>query len=228
MTKWVAVDVVFPENCKTLFIEKLLTSNRNEEDIYGAPDTIIQLSTSPQIPVANFSEQAITISKGQLLGNGHNAERWLDQTGRIPKEDQRRFESQAQVLKAIAEMNEKEEKHSALIKSQTDLNKKSRSDQEIPGEEYGEPPVEGGPKTAEVVEDLVSSKRLLEEVDICKELSADQVDALQQILIRNEEAFGLDGRLGNYPEEVEIPMLPNAKPIALPPIPLSPVNREVV
>ncbi|KAJ3727231.1 hypothetical protein DFJ43DRAFT_1001854, partial [Lentinula guzmanii] len=125
-------------------------------------------------------------------------------------------------------MNEKEEKHSALIKSQTDLNKKSRSDQEIPGEEYGEPPVEGGPKTAEVVEDLVSSKRLLEEVDICKELSADQVDALQQILIRNEEAFGLDGRLGNYPEEVEIPMLPNAKPIALPPIPLSPVNREVV
>ncbi|KAJ3979041.1 hypothetical protein F5890DRAFT_1390540, partial [Lentinula detonsa] len=77
-------------------------------------------------------------------------------------------------------------------------------------------------------EDLTPSNRLLEEIDICKELSADRVKALQQILVRNEEAFGLDGRLGNYPEEVEIPMLPNAKPIALPPIPLSPANREVV
>ncbi|KAJ3743021.1 hypothetical protein DFH05DRAFT_1400596, partial [Lentinula detonsa] len=139
-----------------------------------------------------------------------------------------KFESQARVLKAIAEINENEEKHSTLIRSQTNLDKKSKSDQEIPGEEYGEPPVEGGPKTAEVVEDFTPSNKLLEEIDICKELSADQVKTLQQILVRNKEAFGLDGRLGNYSEEVEIPMLPNAKPIALPPIPLSPANREVV
>ncbi|KAJ3779624.1 hypothetical protein GGU10DRAFT_236744, partial [Lentinula aff. detonsa] len=196
--------------------------------VYGAPDTIIEEAENPRIPVANFSEEAITISKGQLLGNGHDANRWLDQMGKIPKEDQMKFESQARVLKAIAEINENKEKHSTLIRSQTNLDKKSKSDQEIPGEEYGEPPVKGGPKTAEVVEDFTPSNKLLEEIDICKELSADQVKTLQQILVRNKEAFGLDGRLGNYSEEVEIPMLPNAKPIALPPIPLSPANREVV
>ncbi|KAJ3743020.1 hypothetical protein DFH05DRAFT_1401285, partial [Lentinula detonsa] len=78
-TRWVAVEVLFPRNCKTLFIEKLFTTNRNEEDIYGAPDTIIEEAENPRIPVANFSEEAITISKGQLLGNGHDANRWLDQ-----------------------------------------------------------------------------------------------------------------------------------------------------
>ncbi|KAJ3979040.1 hypothetical protein F5890DRAFT_1421900, partial [Lentinula detonsa] len=103
MTRWVEVDVMFPKNCKTLFIEKLFTTNRNEEDVYGAPDTIIRESENPRIPVANFSEEAITINKGQLLGNGHDADRWLDQARKIPTEDQRRFETQARVLKTIAE-----------------------------------------------------------------------------------------------------------------------------
>ena len=42
------------------------------------------------------------------------------------------------------------------------------------------------------------------------------------------DAFGLDGRLGNHPGLVDIPLQPNAQPISLPPYSTSLANREVI
>ncbi|KAJ3901632.1 hypothetical protein F5879DRAFT_806983, partial [Lentinula edodes] len=215
-------------------MEKLLTSNRNEEDIYGAPDSLIS-QNNPRIPIANFSLEPVTIGKGQLLGTAHNPISWLDKAERFSADERLTFRQQARVLQALTETNRNESlqdpieiSSTTMVKSTGDLRNSSKLRDDIPGEEYSEPPIEGGPKTAEVVEEFTDSTKLLEELDVCKDLSEEQRETVQEILVKNKEAFGLDGRLGNYPEEIEVPMLPYAKPVALPPIPLSPANREVV
>ena len=50
---------------------------------------------------------------------------------------------------------------------------------------YSEAPVEGGPKVAELSEDLVDSKRLIEVLDINPELSAVERDRIQEVIIKN-------------------------------------------
>ncbi|KAJ3717173.1 hypothetical protein C8R42DRAFT_744318 [Lentinula raphanica] len=172
-TKWVSVSANFPSGCEELYVEKLLTTNRNDEDIYGSPDTLIS-KQNPRIPVANFSNEAITIGRGQLMGTGHKANRWLDKSEEFSPEDRQKFQAQAQLLRSIAGIEDSHQTVSSAIRSQSKLERNPRSDIEIPGEEYAEAPLEGGPKTAEVVEDDTSSERLLEEVDICKELSVEQ------------------------------------------------------
>ena len=51
---------------------------------------------------------------------------------------------------------------------------------------------------------------------------------MEQVLTSNELAFGLDDRLGHLDARVQIPLVPNAKPISLPPFPTSPVKREIM
>ena len=77
-------------------------------------------------------------------------------------------------------------------------------------------------------EESTSFKQLLTEVDISPNLTQVQKMKLQEVLKRRKEAFGLEGRLGYYAEEVDIPLLPNTKPISIPPYQASPTNREVI
>lgn len=88
--------------------------------------------------------------------------------------------------------------------------------------------MEGGPKTAEMPEDSTSLIQLLNKVDISPNLTPVQVQQLQKIPEQRKEAFGLEGRLGHYEEEVSIPLQPNTKPISIPPFQASPANREVI
>ena len=48
------------------------------------------------------------------------------------------------------------------------------------------------------------------------------------MIFRNLSAFGLNGRLGSYPEHIDIPVKPGTEPVSLPPFPTSPANREVI
>lgn len=73
-----------------------------------------------------------------------------------------------------------------------------------------------------------TSTQLLKEVDISPNLTRAQVSQIQEILERCKEVFSLEGRLGHYEEEVSIPLLPNTKPISIPPFQASPANREVI
>ncbi|KAJ8077128.1 hypothetical protein PM082_001556 [Marasmius tenuissimus] len=91
-----------------------------------------------------------------------------------------------------------------------------------------EPPVEGGPKTAEVHIDEVAKGQLLKEVQISEQLNMDQRIRLEQLVWDNQEVFGLDGRLGNHPGLIDIPMKEGFKPVLLPAFPASPANREVM
>ena len=93
---------------------------------------------------------------------------------------------------------------------------------------YSKAPVEGGPKVAELSEDLVDSKRLIEVLDINPELPAVERDRIQEVIVKNHQAFGLDDRLGHLDHAIHIPLKPGAKEISLPPFHASPANREVI
>ena len=91
-----------------------------------------------------------------------------------------------------------------------------------------EAPVEGGPKVAELLEDLVDSKRLIETLNINPELPAVEKDRIQEVIIKNHQAFGLDDHLGHLDHAIHIPLKPGAKEISLLPFHASPTNREVI
>ena len=88
--------------------------------------------------------------------------------------------------------------------------------------------MEGGPKVTELSEDLVDSKRLIEALNINPELPAVERDRIQDVIIKNHQAFGLDDRLGHLDHAIHIPLKPRAEEISLPPFHASPANREVI
>ena len=92
---------------------------------------------------------------------------------------------------------------------------------------YSEAPMEGGPKVTKLLQDLVDSKRLIEALDIIPELLAVERDRIQEVIVKNHWAFGLDDRLGHLDHTIHIPLTPRAKKISLPPLHASPANQEV-
>ena len=74
----------------------------------------------------------------------------------------------------------------------------------------------------------MESSKLSEAVDISSELTKDQRTQLLSLITKHKSAFGLDGKLGNYPSKIEIAMKPETVPISLPPYHASPANREVI
>ncbi|THU95132.1 hypothetical protein K435DRAFT_605529, partial [Dendrothele bispora CBS 962.96] len=89
-------------------------------------------------------------------------------------------------------------------------------------------PIEGGPKTAEVHIEDVSSDCLLKEIHVSPDLTPVQLKGLQKVVLANKDAFGLDGKLGNHDAKVEIHLKPGSQPVSLPPFPVSPANREIM
>ena len=51
---------------------------------------------------------------------------------------------------------------------------------------YSEPPVEGGPKVAELPEDRVDSERLIEVLNINPELPASKRKEIQDVIVKNQ------------------------------------------
>ncbi|KIJ51021.1 hypothetical protein M422DRAFT_125485, partial [Sphaerobolus stellatus SS14] len=178
------------------------------EDFYGSPDCLLTPEDC-RLRIANFSTLPVKIHKGQILGYGHDPEKWLNTFDELTSEEQVKLESYATLVRSLSEQMHK-----------------LPGDPTIPPGTEGE--LSGGPKTAETAPDDVSRINLVSEVDIFKDLSLDQRQRLEEILKRNESAFGLDGRLGHYPAKVEIPLREGAKETSCPPFFASPANRKVI
>jgi hypothetical protein len=88
--------------------------------------------------------------------------------------------------------------------------------------------LEGGPKVAELSEDFVDSKRLIKELNINPKLPDIQRKKLQDVIIKNQRAFGLDNSLGHLDVKVQIPLKPEAKEVSSPPFHALLANREVM
>ena len=144
-----------------------------------------------------------------MLGYAHNPAQWLDSTRNLTPEELHAASSHAQMVKSVADILSK--------KSETPV---------VNTEGIGK--LEGGPKIAEIPPLDTPKEDLLEAVDISKELNPDQVKNLTKVLLLNEQAFGLDGRLGHYLAKVEIPLRDGSKEISLPPFSGSPASHQII
>ena len=233
-SKLIQVRMNFDDPTSELLIEKSLTSNGNPEEIYGTADTLVDRHDG-RIFVSNFSKKPVTISAGQVLGSVRNPSSWLDKKGQFSEPQKLDAEKKAQLIQTLiqgqsAAIGQLPQKDSSTRTGRSQVQEildpsRLRHSGEDP---LAQPPVEGGPKTAEVPEDVTPGLRLLQELDISVSLSQDQTQKIQKILIEHKEVFGLDGRLGNYAEEVKIPLIPDTRPISIPPFHASPANREVI
>ena len=90
-------------------------------------------------------------------------------------------------------------------------------------------PVEGGPKTSKLPDyEPIPKDKLLEEIHFMDTLTKEQKKALENVVLKNYKAFGLDRRLGNYPAKVQIKLREGTKEISLAPYTASPAKSEVI
>lgn len=218
----VPVAANFPKGSNSLYVEKTFSTNRNTEDIYAPPDSLISKDRL-MLHVANFSTNAVTVQVGQVLGTGHNPNTWLDRLSKKSPEKQYQMQSYATLVKRLA----KERLSNTVSSSAPDLSSRRNfaNEEEDP---LSEPPLEGGPKIFETPDDPVDSSRLLEELDINKELSPENRRRIEKVVVKNKLAFGLDDRLGHLNANIQIPLKPEAKEVSLPPFPGSPASRQVI
>lgn len=159
------------------------------------------------------------------MGTAHNPNTWLDKRSRFSSKQQKDATAHASVIRTLVE--EEYQRRNGVVQSEAEVTSKAHQNLG-PDDPDAEEPLEGGPKTAESPPESVPSNRLLTEVDISADLEGEQPKLLEKVIERNAQAFRLDGRLGNYPVQVDISMKPDAVPVSLAPFPASPKNREVI
>jgi len=203
----VEVDVLFPEGQTEGFIEKIMLTHEAERNLHGIADCIISVN-SRFVQIANFSRKYLKVPKGTLIGYMRGVD-CLKTNAEITDEELKL--GQAKVAFVRARMK------SDPLPSLTEE------------EEMLSIPVEGGPKTSELPDyDHVPKDKLLSEIKFSEALSPEQRSQLEKIVLKHHKAFGIDGRLGSYPAEVEIKLREGAKEISLTPYSASPAKREVI
>src|SRR6202035_4160311 len=65
----------FPSGLNCLYVEKVFSTNRNPDNVYAPPDSLI-LKKDPKLHVANFSATSVTIQTGKILRIGYNPNSW--------------------------------------------------------------------------------------------------------------------------------------------------------
>ena len=95
----VAVPVLtnFPSGSNCLYVEKVFSTNRNTDDIYMLPDSLIP-KKNPRLHVATFSASASIVQISQVLKKGHNPNSCLDHMGKYSPENQQKIHAHTQVI----------------------------------------------------------------------------------------------------------------------------------
>src|ERR1700685_2074269 len=88
----VAVPVLanFPSGLNCLYVEKVFSTNRNPDDVYAPPDSLI-LKKDPKLHEANFSATPVMVQVSQILGIGHNPDSWVDHIRKYFSENQQKI-----------------------------------------------------------------------------------------------------------------------------------------
>src|SRR6267154_4441118 len=179
----------FPKGLNCLYVEKVFLTNRNPDDVYPPPDSLI-LKSNPRLHVANFSATSTTIEIGQVLRIGHNPSSWLNRIGKYSQENQQKIYAHAKVVRTLAVVQtpklglgspKRVSPIASKVKDLLPTQKVELEKEDI----YSESPLEGGPKIAELPEDPVDSKRLIEALDINPELPARERKEIQDVIAKN-------------------------------------------
>ena len=222
----------FKESATCLYVEKVFNSNRNLEDIYTAPDSIIT-KENPILQVSNFSTTAVTIQVRQILGQARNPDNWLDRSNKHSEDALRQAEAHVKLIKKLADLRTPNPNSGFSVPTNTATSEAPEAFKLHPvyyskEDPLAEEPLKGGPKTYEVSEEFIGSDRLIKELDINPELLPVKRQRLEQVIKANQMYFGLDDQLGHLDGRVQIPLIPGAKPISLPPFPSSPAKQEII
>lgn len=211
-SKFVRVEIaqIRGDKSSDVFLERCVFTNSNVEDTYGFGDTLLD-GTNPRVCISNFSSQAVRVHKGMMLGIGMLPCRALMSTGQLSQSELNRINSYSTLIQSLLAADPK------MVKEREETDRSTLAQ-----------PVVGGPKTAELPEEEVSREEWVGKIDISKELSTEQEERIRKVILRNAASFALDGQLGQYPEEVDIPLLPGTKPISIPPYQASPASKEVI
>ncbi|QRW08790.1 Undecaprenyl phosphate-alpha-4-amino-4-deoxy-L-arabinose arabinosyl transferase [Ceratobasidium sp. AG-Ba] len=149
------------------------------------------------------------LPKGHVIGYMHDPRIALDKEDDLSKEAILEGEARVHLINSLM----KEEKVPPPTEEEIELSKQP----------------EGGPKTAELPDpEHIPKDRLVAEINWGDTLTPEQKKALEKVVLKHHKAFGLDGRLGNYPEEIEIPLRPGTKEISLAPYRPSEEARKVI
>ncbi|KAK0221307.1 hypothetical protein IW262DRAFT_1447828 [Armillaria fumosa] len=183
----------------------------NARHWYGSPDSLVS-AEDPFLHISNFSDTPIIISKGQVVGHAHNPRNWLDHRDRS-------LEAKDTYAHLVKTLGSNAAAHQ--IQSETTVTSKAQRNATEADDPVAQPPVEGGPKTAEVPKENITTGQLFDELDLSPDLSETQQTRLCQVIQTNRLAFGLDGRLGTNNARVEIKLKPGAQPVSLPPFPIN-------
>ncbi|QRW10607.1 Retrovirus-related Pol polyprotein from transposon [Ceratobasidium sp. AG-Ba] len=190
------------------YVERLMSSNCSEEDLFGITDCIIS-ANNPKLQIANFSKFPVKLQAGRIIGYMSTSMNILRKEEESTEGQLHEFQSRAMWIKSV---------------------QKKEKIQPEPFDTSWSKQVEGGPKTAELPElEQTPSTKLLDEIDINPRLNKEQKAQIEKIVLQNAEAFGLDGRLGNYPAHVPIKLQDeDSPPIALTPYTYSPAKKEAI
>lgn len=209
-SKCIQVQADFQQGVCSLFVERQFHSNGHPDKIYGVPNTLVD-KERPFLHITNFSSVPIVVPQGQVLSKGaHNPGTWLNKNLCNPN-----AVKAATLIRLLVQ----------LQTVQTSSEVTSKAQRNATGEGLdGEEPIEGGPKTAETAADTVTSSNLLTEIHISPDLTELQREQVSAVVLKNAQAFGLDGWLGNHPGLVDITLKPGTQPVSLPPYSASPAN----
>ena len=222
----------FKEAATCLYVKKVFNSNRNLEDIYAVPDSLIT-KENPILQVSKFSTTTITIQVRQILGKARNPDNWLDQPNRHSEDALQQAEAHVKLIRNLADIRTPNPSPRFSVPTNTTTSQAPEALKLHPfyyskEDALAKEPLEGGPKTYEVSEGIISSNRLIKELDINPELPPVKRQRLEPVIQANQLSFGLDNQLGHLDAKVQIPSIPGAKPISLPPFPSSPAKQEII
>ncbi|KAG6905594.1 hypothetical protein DXG01_001777 [Tephrocybe rancida] len=85
-----------------------------------------------------------------------------------------------------------------------------------------------GPKTTALPDNEPLKGDVVDLVNLGPDIPEDVKPKLIEVLRKNRQAFGLDGRLGQVDMKVDVPLKPGAQPVSVPMYGASPAKHEVI
>lgn len=194
---------------KEWIVDKVIIGT-DTQDVLAAPTTWIH-SDHPYIPIANPSPRPWYIHVGNVVGHLVQPESLDSPSGELLEKCVAAADAMRNVIGSTLREQDLATSHSAP---------KAHADQLDEDANWG-------PKTSSVPEDPLFGD-VAGLVNLGPDIPADVLPRLTEVLKRNANAFGVNGRLGQVDAQVDVPLKAGLHPVSVPMYGASPAKREVI
>ncbi|RDB18869.1 hypothetical protein Hypma_014481 [Hypsizygus marmoreus] len=193
-------------------VEKIVIGN-DEANIMAAPTTWIS-SAHPYLAIANPSKRPMYVRAGDIVGHLHDPAEFADTP--TTEEDKEKYAASAEALRTVIQ---------GTLRAQ-DLGNAGTNQPGSTNDQL-EDDQDWGPKTTALPDDDLTGD-VAELVNLGPDIPDEIKPRLAQVLRKNANAFGVNGRLGHVSAKVNVPLKPGTQPISVPMYGASPAKREVI